>query len=173
MSLTFGAVTRSNFIATSNTTSPFQVAFWKGNFPGNFEGNLGDGEISIKFGQMICELVLHMIRWRRRYLSSLWNSYMVIRWNDIYIYIHGNTWRKRWQHNTRRKNRHWWQEDIQVFSPYKDPMVTGLLSYICTLSQTNSKFAPEHGWLDDWGFLLGNPFFLGAMLVFGGYVRVP
>ena len=49
----------------------------------------------------------------------------------------------------------------RFFSPYKDPMVTGILSYICTLSQTNSKFALENGWLEDWGFpnLLGNPLF--------------
>ena len=34
-----------------------------------------------------------------------------------------------------------------------------------TLPETNSKFAPENGWLEYWGFLLGFGLFAGANLL--------
>ena len=36
-----------------------------------------------------------------------------------------------------------------------------------TFPETNSKFAPENGWLEDDCFLLGWPIFRGEMLVWG------
>ena len=38
-----------------------------------------------------------------------------------------------------------------------------------TLTETNSKFATENGWLEDDPFLLINPIFRGELLVLGRF----
>ena len=52
-----------------------------------------------------------------------------------------------------------------VFSGVRNPK--NLLGQCFSLPETNSKFAPENGWLEDDCFLLGMPIFRCELLVSG------